>query len=89
MFLTSNLCDMLAPTFAKISIGSDIVREVIAEQEKYSPLENVEIIMKPKVTSNNQALRCAGHLESCSLDIPCCDPYYCCFDALPIRLKCC
>ena len=69
------------PTLATMPTGSKIIKEVIVEQEaiNMSPLENVEIIMRPKATSNTQILRCVDYMQQCGPLYPCCGDYTCTF----------
>uniref|UniRef100_A0A7C8YX58 Uncharacterized protein n=1 Tax=Opuntia streptacantha TaxID=393608 RepID=A0A7C8YX58_OPUST len=68
-----------APTLATMPIESNIIKEVIAEHEAMNILENVEIIMRPKVASNTQILRCVGYMEQCGPLYPCCGSNTCTF----------
>jgi len=69
----------VAPTLATMPIESNIIKEVIAEHEAMNILENVEIIMRPKVASNTQILRCVGYMEQCGPLYPCCGSNTCTF----------
>ena len=79
---------ILVQTLARMPIENSIIREVIVEQAaaNISPLENVEIIMKPK--ANAQILRCVGYMEQCGPLYPCCGSNTCTFILAKVGFYC-